>query len=120
MLMRAHDRRVDLRVPVQVTGGVRVGLQPLQDPGPGAVGLPLGEAVVTGLVWPVPVRDLMPLRAVADPPQNPVDHLPVITPPSTTLRNHARQQRLEPSPLNISQITSHDMYNEQQDPSDAL
>jgi hypothetical protein len=50
----------------------------------------------------------MPLRTVLSPPQDPVDHLPVITPPAATLRVHARQQRLKPLPVLISQITSHD------------
>jgi hypothetical protein len=51
----------------------------------------------------------MPLRAVVDTPQNPVDHLPVITPPAATLQRRAGQQRLQPRPLLISQITSHNM-----------
>jgi hypothetical protein len=50
----------------------------------------------------------MPLRTVLDPPQDPVDHLPVIPPPPAPLRIHTRQQRREPLPLLISQITSHD------------
>jgi hypothetical protein len=33
----------------------------------------------------------------------------VITPPAPTLRVSTRQQRLKPRPLQISQITSHDM-----------
>jgi hypothetical protein len=50
----------------------------------------------------------MPLRTVLRTPQDPVDHLPMITPPPTTLRVHTRQQRLQAFPLTISQITSHD------------
>ena len=107
MLMRSHDRGVDLGTPVEISGRVRVGLQPLLDPCPGAIGFPAGEPVVAGFRRSVAFRDLIPLRAIVDPPQDPIDHLPVITPPPTTLEHHGRQQRLQPLPLLISQITSH-------------
>jgi hypothetical protein len=59
----------------------------------------------------------MPLRTVLRTPQDPVDHLTVITPPTTAPREHARQQYLEAFPLQISQITSHDMATiDQPDP----
>jgi hypothetical protein len=51
----------------------------------------------------------LPLGSVLDPPQDPVDHLPVITPPPATLRQRAGQQRLQPRPLLITQIASHDI-----------
>jgi hypothetical protein len=100
--------------PVQITCGVGVSLELTLAPGPGAVLLPHGEPVITRLERPVPLRDLTPLRAVLGPPQDPVDHLPVITPPATTLRDRARRQRLQPSPLLISQITSQDKLNERE------
>jgi hypothetical protein len=104
MLVSTHNAGIDLSGPVEIPTGVRVSLQPLQDPGPGAVLLPAGESVVAGLRRPVALRDLVPLRTVVDPPQNPVDHLPVITPPAPTLRVHARQQRLQavPSPHQLN------------------
>jgi hypothetical protein len=105
--MGTRDRRVGLRPPIQLPGGVRVGLQPQLDPGPGPVLFPLREPVIDRLPGPVTVRDLMPLRTVFGTPQDPVDHLPVITLPATTLRIHTQQQRLQPGLL-ISQITSHD------------
>jgi len=105
--MRTHDGGVDLGSPIEVSGRVRVGLQPLLDPGPGTVLLPARKPVVAGFRRPVPLGDLIPLGAVVDTPQNPVEHLPVITPPPTTLRRHGRQQRLQTHPVLISQITSH-------------
>ena len=107
--MHAHDAGIDLGIPVQVPGCVRVCLQLLLDLRPGAVLFPPGEPVVAGFAWPVTIRDLLPLRAVRDSPQDPVDHLPVITPPATTLRPHARKQRFQPCPFLISQIPSHDL-----------
>jgi hypothetical protein len=71
---------LDLAVPVPIVGGIGVGLNPAFDPAPGPVPLPPGEPVVTRLRRPLPLRDFMPLRAVVDPPQDAVDHLPVITP----------------------------------------
>ncbi|WP_203861807.1 hypothetical protein [Plantactinospora mayteni] len=44
----------------------------------------------------------------------------MIAPSATPLRCHGRQQRLQPSPLVISQITSHAQHNDREDPSDAL
>src|SRR5262245_35012949 len=101
MLVRPHDRGIDLGSPVQIARSVRVGLQPLLDPCPRPVGLPPSEPVVAGLPRPIPLWDLTPLRAVVYPPENPVDHLPVIPPPTAALRSHARQQRHQPSPLRI-------------------
>jgi hypothetical protein len=107
VLVGPHDAGIDLRPPVQIPAGVRVGAQPLLDRRPSAVVFPLREPVVTSFPRPGTLRDLVPLRTVLDPPQDSVDHLAVITPPATTLRKHARQQRLETIPLQISQITSH-------------
>jgi hypothetical protein len=112
VLVHPHDAGIGLGVPVQVTGGVGVGLHPLFDPGPGPVLFPPREPVVAGLAWSVTFRNLVPLRAVLDPPQDPIDHLPVIAPPATTLRLHAGQQRLQSSPLVIAEIASHDTIND--------
>src|SRR3954462_11799606 len=55
---------------------------------------------------PVAGRNIPPLRPGPGPPQDPVDHLPVIVPPAPAARRPVRQQRLQPDPLRISQIVT--------------
>ena len=104
-----HARcRVGLRPPVETTDSVRVGLQPAARSATRSRPAPTGRTGDRPSSRPVTIRDLMPLRTVLGPPQDPVDYLPVITPTSTTLRRHRGQQRCQPRPLPISQISSHD------------
>src|SRR3954451_10255468 len=55
---------------------------------------------------PVAGRHIPPWRPGPGPPQDPVDHLPVIVPPAAAARRPVRQQRLQPDPLRISQIVT--------------
>lgn len=48
--------------------------------------------------------EVPPRGATASPPEHPVDHHAVIGPPATPTRRPVGQQRLQPSPLIISQI----------------
>src|ERR687897_3453175 len=63
-------------------------------------------ATVQGSEVPVAVRHVPPRRPGPGPPQDPVDHLPVIAPPASAARRPVRQQRLQPGPLPISQIVT--------------
>jgi hypothetical protein len=101
----AFGRRVDGHVPVHIADGIDLGLDPPKQPLPGAVRRPAAMPLVNGLPGAVPVRQVTPLHARPDPVQHPVDHLPMIPPPATAAVAH-RQQRLEPLPLGIRQITS--------------
>ena len=76
------------------------------DPVTGSGLLPLREPVIDRLPRPVSVRALMPLRAVLRAPQDPVDHLTVITPSAAALRIHARQQQFQPFPLLIAYLVA--------------
>jgi hypothetical protein len=58
-----------------------------------------------GLPRPVPLGQISPRGAGAQLPQDPVDHLPVITPPPPST-SHRRQQRLDPGPCPIGQLTT--------------
>src|SRR3954447_17046854 len=51
-------------------------------------------------------RNIPPWRSGPGPPQDPVDHLPVIVPPAPAARRPVRQHRLQPDPLRISQIVT--------------
>ncbi len=55
---------------------------------------------------PVAERNVPPWRPSPGPPQDPVDHLPVIIPTASAARRPVRQERLQPSPLRISQIVT--------------
>src|SRR4051794_24675034 len=60
--------------------------------------------VVDGLPVPVGGRQVPPRTPGARPPQHPVDHRPMIRPPTTPTRCRVRQQRLHPGPLLVAQI----------------
>src|SRR3954452_24837912 len=60
--------------------------------------------VVDGLPVPVGGGQVPPRTPGAGPPQHPVDHRPVIRPPTTPARCRVRQQRLQPRPLLVAQI----------------
>src|SRR3954466_1237554 len=61
---------------------------------------------VQGPEVPVAGWNTPPRRSRPGPPQDPVDHLPVIVPPTSPTRRPVRQQRLQPRPPCISQIVS--------------
>src|SRR3954454_9228977 len=61
---------------------------------------------VQGPEVPVTGRNIPPRRSRPGPPQDPLDHLPVIVPPTSPTRRPVRQQRLQSRPLCISQIVT--------------
>src|SRR4051795_10903420 len=61
-------------------------------------------APVQGSEVPLAGGNIPPWRPGPGPPQDPVDHLPVIVPTAAAARRPVRQQRLQPDPLRISQI----------------
>lgn len=104
MLMRPHDGGVNRDVPVDLTRRIGGGLDLLEQKLPRPVTGPETVPFVDGLPRPVPVGQVTPLHAGPNPVQNPVDHLPVAPPPATTPITD-RQERPQPFPLGIAQIT---------------
>lgn len=104
MLVRADDGGVDRDVPVDLTSRVGLGLNPLKQTFPGAVARPQPMSLINGLPRSEPFGQVTPLNPGPHPMQNPVDHLPVIPPPATAPVTN-RQERPQPFPLGIRQIT---------------
>lgn len=103
VLVGANDGGVDRDDPVEVAFGVGLGEQSGEDLLPGAVGGPRPQPVVGTLPRPKVLGQVHPGCPGAVLERDRVDHLPVITPPSSPLRCPVRQQRLDPHPLGISQ-----------------
>src|SRR3954451_5486205 len=59
---------------------------------------------VQGAEVPVAGRHIPPRSSGPSPPQNLVDHLPVMEPPAPAARRPVRQQRLQPRPFGIGQV----------------
>lgn len=90
---------------------VRLGLNGLEDPFPGAVRRPPAVALVQGLPVPEPLLQFPPRDTRADPEQDPVDHHPVISPTSATAPG-LRQMWCQLRPLVVRKITPpHDQHN---------
>lgn len=104
MLMSAHDGGVDRDVPIDLTRCIGRGLDLLEQKLPRPVGRPQPMALVDGLPRAEPLGQVPPLHPGPHPVQNPVDHLPVLPPPATTPVAD-RQERPQPFPLGICQIT---------------
>src|SRR3712207_1032869 len=99
VLVHPHQRGVRRDQPVQLAGGVGVGLGAGQQPGPGAIGAPPGQPLVGGLPRPEALLgQLPPGRAGAVLPGDRLDHLPVIAPPPARPTCRRRQQGLDPGP----------------------
>jgi hypothetical protein len=60
MLMHPHDREVHGDQPVQLSGRVGIGLCAGQQPRSAAVGAPVGQPLIGGLLRPEPLRRLPP------------------------------------------------------------
>jgi len=58
-----------------------------------------------GLPRPIPLGQIAPRSSRAQLPQDRVHHLTVITSPATPL-SHRRQQRQDPTPSTIRELTS--------------
>src|SRR5215218_5137377 len=80
MLMGTHDGRVDLGIPVQLTSTIGLSAQRSLDPGPGPVLLPTRKPLVDRLPRPVPLGQVPPGDAAADPEQDAIEDLAVVTP----------------------------------------
>ena len=63
---------------------------------------PAHEAIVTGGRWPVALGHLWPWRARAEPPENAIQHPPVINPRHTT--RLVGQKRLDDRPFPIHEF----------------
>lgn len=79
-------------------------LDRLEDPVPSPVRGPAPMPLVDGLPTAETLRQVTPRQPGADPEQDPVDHLPVVAPPSAP-GTGLRQMRFKPYPLVIRQIT---------------
>jgi hypothetical protein len=84
MLVRADDRGVNRDVPVDRARLVGRGLDLLEQTFPGSVARPQAMALVDGYSRAEPFGQITPLHSGPHPVQNPIDHLPVISPPATT------------------------------------
>jgi len=65
---------------------------------------PAGEALMHRLVLAVALRQVRPVRARPQNPQNTVHEQPVIRSSPAGIRWFARQQRFDPLPLPIAQL----------------
>jgi hypothetical protein len=104
MLVSADDGGVDRDVPVDLTGPVDRGLDLLEQALPRSVRGPQPVAFIEGLPRAEPFGQVTPLNARPHPVQNPVDHLPVVSPPATAPVTD-RQERSQPFPRGIRQVT---------------
>jgi len=104
MLVGAHNGGVDRDVLVDLPSRIGLGLDLLEQAFPGSVGRPQAVAFVDRLPRAEPFGQVTPLNAGPHSVQNPVDQLPVIPPPATTPVAD-RQERPQPFPLDIRQIT---------------
>src|SRR5690606_247771 len=110
MVMSPHVRGVDREHPLDLPDRVVLDLHVVQDLVPGTVRGPQPQPLVRRLPWAVLGRHVAPRRPGAQPPQDRVDHLPVITPAPTT-PGRDRQQRLDPRPRRVSQLTTPHTHN---------
>ena len=87
-------------VPVQIASRIGFALQGLEEAQPGAVSAPAYEAIVTGLMRSIALRDVAPGGTRAEPPENAVDHLAVVA-PRLPLRGVGWEMRRERAPLSF-------------------
>ena len=106
MLVSPDIRRVDRERPLQGADRVILDDHVLKDLLPGAILGPDPQSFVQRLPRPVLLRHVPPRRPGPQTPQDPVDHLPVIPPPATPTTIRRRQQRLDPRPRHIRQLTT--------------
>ena len=98
--MGLHDRRVD-----QIKAVARLRRQPVEDPLPDAAPGPPVEAIVSGRVRPVTLRQIPPRHPRAQHVKDRVHDLAIVNPSALSI---FRQQRFEKCPFLIAQIKSHD------------
>jgi hypothetical protein len=106
VLVRPGHRGIHADLPGDQALGVGLGLQGGENPPPGAVALPAPEQPVHRLPGPVAGGHVPPRRAGAGPPADPVDEL-AFAPGRWPARLLAGgQQRLQPGPLLVGQVSS--------------
>jgi hypothetical protein len=116
MLMGTYGGGVHRDIPIDLAGRVGGGLDLLEQPLPGAVRRPQPVVLVHGLPRPVALRKIAPVCPDPDPKEDPIDHLSVIPPPSTSTITD-RQEGPQPFPLGIRQIAlTHAVNNEHPQP----
>src|SRR5579872_6114708 len=76
----------------------------LKEPVPDAKLPPSDEAVVTGRARTIALGDVGPWRAGAQPPENAIEHLPIIR--SRHAARLVRQQRRNDRPLEVSDLVA--------------
>src|SRR5665647_3046806 len=106
MLMGPGDGRIHRDRPLQLPGRVLLTLDRDQDLVPRAVAGPRVEPVPGRLPRPELRRQVAPRGPGPRPPADPLHDHPVITPTPTAPRCPVRQQRLDPSPHLIADLTS--------------
>lgn len=73
------------------------------EPVPGPVPGPLREPAVAGRPRPIARRQIAPLRAGGEDPEDPVEDLPPVTRAASAVARR-RQERLEAAPLRLGEI----------------
>lgn len=106
VLVSSDDCGVDRNDPADILLGVSLGEQGSEDSAPRAIDRPAPQTVVGALPRSELGRKVRPRDASAVLERDRVDHLTVITPSATPPRHTVRQQRLNASPLGISQCHS--------------
>jgi hypothetical protein len=105
--MRPHDGAVyGDHLPLDVTGGVRLSLERLQDPFPDARTPPAHEAVVAGLPGTVALGQIPPGAARAEAPKDAIEDLAMVLVAAARLPLGSGQQRPEPLVLCVGEIST--------------
>jgi len=105
VLVGPHGAGVDAEGPLHVPDGVVFHDDLVEYAFPGAVRGPDPQSFVGGLPGSVALGQVAPRGPGAQFPQDRVDHLAVIT-PSTAAALDRREQRLDPRPGFVSQLTT--------------
>ena len=104
VLVGADHRGVYPDDPLALLVAVTTGSQTIEHQHPGAVRRPPPVPVVDGLPVAVGRRQVPPRTARTSPPQNAIDHLPVVDPLPTPARSPVRQKRFHLAPFLIAQV----------------
>lgn len=106
VLVGPADRGVDVHLPGDQALRVRLGLALGDDQGPGTIALPAPEQVIDPVPRAVALGHITPRSTSTGPPPYAVYQLPPRPHPWTARLDALRQQRLQPGPLAIRQITA--------------
>src|SRR5205823_2503008 len=107
VLVRSDDAAIDeLDVPVHRPGRVRLPLDGREDPVPEPGLPPAPEPAVHRRPRAVPLRQVAPGRPGPLAPQDAVDDPPMVRVWPARLRPLRRQERLQPLPLLVGQLSS--------------